>query len=516
MRLETLIDPLRTARLYGDPTVEIEGIAIDSRAVRPGELFVALPGTVTDGHRFLSDAARAGARAAVVARGFGERAADLFSAAVEVAEPKRVLSLLLNVFYGSPGAELDVIGVTGTNGKTTTTSLIRQLLERHGVDTGLIGTVEIAYGDVVEAATATTPDPVTLFRTLARMRETGMRAVVMEVSSHALDQGRTAGLPFCQAVFTNLTQDHLDYHGTMDAYRAAKGRLFHLLGGDFGLRRKNGARARAAVLNANDPASDDFARETVQPIVRYAVLRDGESAADRFMSGVDLVATDVVLGVRKTAFVLRSAAGEAHPVHLPLIGRHNVENALAAAASAHAYGIALASIARSLNAVTSVPGRLERIDCGQPFGVFVDYAHTPDGLKSVLAALRPITAGRLIAVFGAGGNRDPRKRPLMGAAVAEGADLLWVTSDNPRDEDPERIIADVLAGIPQAARARTASLTDRREAIGRAIQAAEAGDVVLIAGKGHETGQIIRGVVHPFDDRLEARRALEKAGYRCS
>ncbi|QZA33948.1 UDP-N-acetylmuramoyl-L-alanyl-D-glutamate--2,6-diaminopimelate ligase [Hydrogenibacillus sp. N12] len=505
MRLVELVQTLPFARLFGAGETAVDGVAIDSRRVRPGDLFVALPGTRADGHAFLAEAAAAGARAAVVARGYGEAAARTFLAAVEVAEPKRALPLILAAFYGQPADGLHLIGVTGTNGKTTTTALIRHVLEAAGVPTGLIGTVEVAYGDRREPAQATTPDPVALFATLRMMRAAGVRAVAMEVSSHALDQGRVAGLRFDQAVFTNLTQDHLDYHGTMEAYRAAKARLFQGLGFAGGV----------AVLNADDPAASFFAGETVRPVVRYGLLRDGERPEERFRSGVDVLAAGVRLDRTGSSWTLLAADGRSAPVEMRLIGRHNVENALAAAASALAFGLDVGTIAEGLRTAAPVAGRLERIDCGQPFSVFVDYAHTPDGIRQVLAAVRPF-ARRLIVVFGAGGNRDAAKRPLMGRAAAEGADALVVTSDNPRDEDPEAIIRDILAGIPAEARERTIVEVDRRRAIERAVALAEAGDVVVIAGKGHETGQIVRGTVHPFDDRVEARRALEGGGFRCS
>ena len=482
MRLSELLvraDPDRSPSLAGDPVVR--GIRNDSRAVRPGDLFVALRGLAADGADYVGDALRRGAVAV-----FSERRLSLPPSIPLVVDPRgrRAVARLAAAFHREPATRLRCVGVTGTNGKTTTTWIVRRLLEASGVRTALVGTIGHDVGDAEERATRTTPDAVELQELLARAVENGHEAAAMEVSSHALTQDRVHGIPFDAAVFTNLTRDHLDYHGTMEEYAAAKGRLFA------GLRR-----GAVAVLNADDPASARYAKATPARVVRY-----GLRAAD-----ADVTARDVAAGTSGSFFRLVWPDGEL-AIETPLVGLYNVANALAAAATARALGCSDHAIREGLRALPPVPGRLERVDAGQPFLVVVDYAHTPDALANVLRALRPIARRRVLALFGCGGDRDRGKRPEMARAAGEGADFVVVTSDNPRTEDPSRILADVVPGLPAGCDHRV--VEDRREAIAEILRRAEPGDVVLLAGKGHETYQILRDATIPFDDRRVAWELL--------
>jgi UDP-N-acetylmuramoyl-L-alanyl-D-glutamate--2,6-diaminopimelate ligase len=396
-------------------------------------------------------------------------------------------ALVADAFYGHPSRRMDMVGVTGTNGKTTTTWMLRAMLAMDGRSTGLVGTLGAWIGARHEPLAHTTPDALQLQRLLARMVDENLSTCVMEVSSHALVQRRVHGIAFDVGVFTNVTPDHLDYHGTMEAYAAAKGRLFEELPED-----------STAVLNASDPASRVYRLSTAARVLSYGidVPCDVRAVVQR------LDADGTRLGVSAPDF------GLSLDVSTRLVGRHNVQNALAATASALALGLPPAAIATGLESLPAVPGRLEPVLCGQDFRVIVDYAHTPDALEKVLELLRPLTAGRLSVVFGCGGDRDRSKRPLMGRAVAAAADRLYVTSDNPRSEDPEAILDEIVAGIPPARRADIVRLADRRAAIQRACAEAQGGDIVLIAGKGHETTQTIGAEVLPFDDRAVAKEVL--------
>ncbi len=517
MRLSSLIDALPeeltaektgAAGAAGDPT--IRGIRDDSRKVAPGDLFVALRGSNSDGHDYLARAVELGAAALLVEASPTESISGDVPT-IRVADTRRALAPIAVQFFGRPADELDLIGVTGTNGKTSTTYLVESMLNEAGERTGLIGTVEIRYADVREVAVNTTPESLDLQRTLRAMRNERIDVAVMEVSSHGLELGRVAGCAFRVAAFTNLSQDHLDFHGSMDAYLASKARLF----------RDHLADDAVAVVNIDDPAAArliDVARAAGAQILR--VGRGTDAAAE-----LRLVESDIRLeGTRAT---LEDASGR-FEIELPLLGDFNLENLLVAVGIARARGIAPSSIARGARHCPQVPGRMERVvgpGRDEPT-VLVDYAHTPDAVEKLLRAVRPLCRGRLIAVFGCGGDRDRAKRPLMAQAAAKFADLAIATSDNPRTEDPGVILRDVEAGLggltkvapaslfatsPYAdseSPARYATIVDRREAIDAAIAGASARDTVVLAGKGHEDYQIVGREKFPFDDREEARRAL--------
>jgi UDP-N-acetylmuramoyl-L-alanyl-D-glutamate--2,6-diaminopimelate ligase len=492
MLLKDFADLLISARLAGSGETVVEGLATDSRKVRAGDLFVCIPGFKTDGHQYAEAAASNGASALVV-----ERVLDVPLPQLVVKDSRHALAVLAAHFYRYPSREMRMIGVTGTNGKTTTTSLIERILHDAGKGAGLIGTIRIRYGDKTIPADGTTPDALELQRLLRAMADEGTEYCAMEVSSHALDQGRVKGCDFKIAVFTNLTQDHLDYHETMDRYKSAKGLLFARLGNEFfadPLQRK------FAVLNADDPAADDFAALTAAETITYGI--------ERF---ADIMASDIQVTPQGTRYRL-TAFSESMEVETPLIGKFNVYNTLAAVAVGLIEGIPLSSVVRSLKSVTGVEGRLEPVIAGQDFSVVVDYAHTPDGLENVLRTLKEIARKRLICVFGCGGDRDRAKRPIMGRIAAEYADYIVLTSDNPRTEDPERILDEIEQGLQEAGvpSGRYERMADRKLAIQKAVEMASCDDVVLIAGKGHETYQIIGGQTYPFDDRLIALEAIRR------
>ncbi len=486
MELLADIGPVETA---GNMDAEITGVQSDSRRVRRGDLFVAVRGEKADGCQFISDAISAGAAAVVCEETAG---ATLSVPHVRVSNARAALALLADCFHGRPSLRLKMAGVTGTNGKTTTSFLAASILEAAGIPTGVVGTVSYRFGSRELPAPNTTPGADELQELLAQMLQAGMKAVVMEASSHALTQHRTDGVAWDVAAFTNLTQDHLDYHKTMEAYFEAKKSLFLQLG--------TGGKKASAVLNRDDPRFEDL-RQAAPAGVR--ILSYG------FSPEADLRAEGSEATIRGCRFTLIDG-GNRMEVSTPLCGAHNVSNSLAAAAMAMALGADLAAVARGIAAVASVPGRLQPVEipAGPPrFSVFVDYAHTEDALRRVLGTLRPLTRGRLIAVFGCGGGRDRLKRPLMGRAVGELSDFSIVTSDNPRFEEPSAIVQEIVAGLGTRKNFRVT--LDRREAIRGALAMAGDGDVVLLAGKGHETYQEIAGIRMPFDDRLVAREILE-------
>ena len=486
----TLLAALPDKTVLGSLPPTITGIAYDSRKVAPGELFVAVSGLKQDGRRFAADAVGRGA-AAVVLEG-ADVLAGSATARVIVPSSREALARLADAYFGHPSRALTVVGITGTNGKTTTSFLVDALLRAGGHPTGLVGTIEYRIGAETLPAGQTTPEAVELQSLLARMVERGVRAVGMEVSSHALALSRVDGIEFDVAVFTNLTQDHLDFHLTLDAYREAKARLFRLLAAGTKPR-------RVAVVNADDAAGAAMVAGLDVPTLGFGLGRAAAVRPRRFASGMD--------GIRMEA---ETPAGTIDIVSA-LVGEHNVMNLLGAVAVGLALDMDRSAIARALSAVTAVPGRFERVEAGQPFLVAVDYAHTPDALDRVLTTARKLLTGdgRLAVVFGCGGDRDRGKRPLMGAIAARLADRVWVTSDNPRSERPAAIIAEIVEGIPPAAgRDRHATMPDRKAAIRAALEWARAGDVVVIAGKGHETYQIIGSEVLAFDDRAQARAVL--------
>ncbi len=455
--------------VIGDPGTEVLGLTMDSRQVGPGSLFACVPGQNRDGHEFAAAAVAGGATAVLC-----ERPLDLAAPQVVVTSVRRALGPVADAINAHPSRHLTVAGVTGTNGKTTTCALLQGAFEAGGWRTATIGTL---------THPRTTPEAPDLHGLMAGWRQAGGDAITMEVSSHALVQHRVDAVSFAAAVFTNLTPEHLDYHHTMDDYFEAKAMLF------------TRDRVRLAVVNRADP----WGRRLLERLDRLRVPFETFAPGD---------AADVELAPRRSRFMW---AGQ--QVTINLGGRFNLANAVAAATCARALGIDPADIATGLAAVTGVRGRFEPVEAGQPFTVLIDYAHTPDGLAQALRGARELTSGRLLIVFGAGGDRDHDKRPLMGAAATELADVAVVTSDNPRSEDPDAIIAAILAGVPlddHKARSKLIVEPDRAAAIAIALGAARPGDVVLIAGKGHEPGQEIAGEIRPFDDAAVARACLER------
>ncbi|MGD1277995.1 MAG: UDP-N-acetylmuramoyl-L-alanyl-D-glutamate--2,6-diaminopimelate ligase [Tepidisphaeraceae bacterium] len=468
----------------GIPDVQIGGICDDSRLARAGDLFIARPGTKTEGSKFISQACQRGAVAVVTAAPL----ADCPLPQVCAANVARAGAELAHIFHARPSQALRVVAVTGTNGKTTTAYLVRHLLNRCGQRCGLIGTVEIDDGTRVREATLTTPGAVQIAGLLAAMRDSGCRACAMEASSHALHQDRVLGVKFAAAAFTNLSGDHLDYHGTMDDYAAAKARLFEML-----------EESAVGVINADDARSARMIRDCRARIVRFG-----------FGPEADYRAAGVKLGAEASRFVLQNRGGEAW-VELGLIGRHNIANALTAAALVgEAFGLSVQQIAAGLKDARGAPGRLQAVRAGQGFAVLVDYAHTDDALENVLSALRAVTRGRLRLLFGCGGDRDRTKRPRMARAAAKLADAVYVTSDNPRTENPAAIVDEIVAGFPRDGIKPVYIEVDRRKAIEKILGDAQSGDVVLLAGKGHENYQIIGTTKHHFDDVEEAIKVLQK------
>jgi UDP-N-acetylmuramoyl-L-alanyl-D-glutamate--2,6-diaminopimelate ligase len=492
----TLSEALRGAdvlrHIGGD--VLVSGVEYDSRRVVPGSLFVAMGGETTDGNRYVEQAVARGAVAVVTdsAAAYDATAnGPLEVALAEVPHGRRALATIAANVFAHPERKIRLSGVTGTNGKTTTAYLLEQLLRAAGRSTALVGTIEYRIADEVRPAPHTTPESRDLLALLAEGVDCGVTEAVMEVSSHALEQGRVWGIPYDVAIFTNLTQDHLDFHGTMEAYFAAKRKLF------------DGSQApppRVAVLNAEDDTQAALA-ETAQS-AGSAIWSYGATRGD-------FHARDIAMRPNGMSLILVSPYGEA-PIDVAVTGRVNVLNVLAASAAALARGVPLDAIAETARKLRPVPGRFEAVDAGQPFTVVVDYAHTDDALRNVLALARDLVSanrGRILTVFGCGGDRDRTKRPRMGRAAAEASEIIVVTSDNPRSEEPRAIIDEILpgtAGMPATVEVEP----DRSKAIALAMSKARAGDIVVIAGKGHEKTQTIGKQVLPFDDVAVARQAL--------
>ncbi|QCT02235.1 UDP-N-acetylmuramyl-tripeptide synthetase [Paenibacillus algicola] len=490
MKLKELMDVLAAAAIAGDGDTEITGLSCDSRQVKAGDLFICLPGYEKDGHNYAAEALERGAVALLV-----NRQLDIPVTQVVVKDCRFALAALADAFYQQPSHGMTLIGVTGTNGKTTTTCLIHQIMNDHGVETGMIGTLRMSFGGVSYPVSRTTPGALELQRSLSEMAQSGVQLCVMEVSSHALEQGRVKGTDFRTAVFTNLTQDHLDYHASLEQYRAAKGLFFSRLGNAFS---KDPKRRKYAVMNVDDPSSEVYAKLTSAEVITYGIDREA-----------DVRAVNISVSAQGTFFRAETFRGQVD-VQLKMVGRFNVYNALAAIAAALLEGVPLESIAASLMKMQGVEGRVEPVTEGQPFAVIVDYAHTPDGLDNVLRTMKEIAQQRILTVFGCGGDRDRSKRPVMGRIAAQWSDQIIITSDNPRSENPAQILQDIEAGlkaegIPQE---RYELIEDRRDAIKKAIEMASPGDVVLIAGKGHETYQLIRNQVLDFDDRIVAKEAI--------
>jgi UDP-N-acetylmuramoyl-L-alanyl-D-glutamate--2,6-diaminopimelate ligase len=495
MKFRDILRNVDTLTTSGD--AEITGITYDSRKVKPGFLFLAMRGESSDGNRFVGAALRAGASGVLTDSEITVAPGNI--AIARVAHGRRALAKVSANFYGRPADHLKLTGVTGTNGKTTTTFLIEHILRSAGRSVAMIGTIEYHVAGRVLAAPHTTPESLELNATFAEAVQAGAMEAVMEVSSHALEQGRVYGLHYAVAVFTNLTRDHLDYHQSMEAYFAAKAKLFQ---GD------GAAPPVIAVINEDDEYGSklrDIAQESGSAVIGYG------------LHAARATAENIVYSPIGTRFKLR-LGDETIGCESRLIGEINVYNVVAASAAAYARGCSLDQIRDAIASFTRVPGRFERIDCGQPFIVVVDYAHTDDALRNLTRIARQLLAqqksgGRIITLFGCGGDRDRAKRPLMARAAGEGSDFVVLTSDNPRSEDPQAIIADALPGLAQTGSRHVVEL-DRRKAIAIAISEAGPGDIVLIAGKGHEKYQITREGTFPFDDVQVAREALAQAGYQ--
>ncbi|HET7909872.1 MAG TPA: UDP-N-acetylmuramoyl-L-alanyl-D-glutamate--2,6-diaminopimelate ligase [Nitrospira sp.] len=469
----------------------VTAVTDDSREIASGYLFIAVKGERVDGHRYVAQAIEGGAVAIV-----GQESVDHKSLPfIKVADSRKALGLIAARFHGDPSLRLSMIGVTGTNGKTTTTYLSKALLEGIGRQVGLIGTVAYEIGGEIIPASHTTPGALELQRLLAKMSNAQIDSVVMEVSSHALAMERTAGCEYDAAVFTNLTQDHLDYHRTMDEYFNAKLRLFTTLG----LGKKTGQRA---IVNMDDPRGAQVRAACRVPVWAFALK-----------SRADLQAQDVQLSMNGTRFTAVTPAGN-FTIESRLVGEHNVYNLLGAIGVALHAGATCQQIQQAVVALTNVPGRFERVSAGQNFTVVVDYAHTEDALVRLLSAAHALKTNRIITVFGCGGDRDRGKRPKMGRAAVEYSDVVVLTSDNPRTEDPLAILHEVEVGVREALQNRDHVeyhlIADRREAIMAAVRLARAGDIVLIAGKGHEDYQILGSKKVHFDDREVAREAIQK------
>jgi len=508
VRLADLFRDVEGFRIVGDPSLDVSSLSYRSSTVGPGHLFFCVPGFVRDGHEFASEAVSRGAVALCVER---ELAASI--AQVIVPSVRWAMGPVASSLYEHPSARLPTIGITGTNGKTTTAFLTAFLFAEGGRRAGLLGTVERRMGGVVFPAERTTPEPIDIQQDLAFMVDAGDQAAVMEVSSHALDLGRVAGISFAAVAFTNLTQDHLDYHGTIDAYFAAKSRLF--------LEPRFAKNRPVSVVNVDDP----FGRLLAERLPPDRLLTvscgdvEGVHTPDLELLGLVTDASGIhgTLAVRGRALAAAMRAqgrpitrGEEleRPLRSTLLGRYNAENVLVALAIGVGLGLDLDMMVDCLARFPGVPGRLERVDGSAPFTVVVDYAHTPDSVENVLRMARGVATGRLVTVVGCGGDRDRGKRPLMGRAAEQLSDILVVTSDNPRSERPEAIIADIVAGLEHPTDAVVE--VDRRAAIDYSLRAARAGDIVLILGKGHEGGQEFADRVVPFDDRLVAREILEE------
>jgi UDP-N-acetylmuramoyl-L-alanyl-D-glutamate--2,6-diaminopimelate ligase len=496
MRFEELLSGAEVVRRAG-PNAQVGGVEYDSRRVRPGSLFLAMQGETTDGNRYIGKAVEQGAAAvvtdsAVVFAETAKRYSGIAVAEVPAGGGRRAMASIAANFFGRPERKLKLTGITGTNGKTTTTFLLDAMLNAGGRKTVLMGTIENHVAGKVRPAPHTTPESRDLLALLREGVEAGATEAVMEVSSHALAQGRVHGLPYDVAIFTNLTQDHLDYHGTMENYFAAKRALFD---GELG------APPRIAVINIEDAHGRELAG-----IARRA----GAEVSSYGLQAGDFRAEAAEMGASGMRLRLIAPAGEAR-LQTRLTGKVNLYNLLAAAGAAAGRGLSLEQIAEGAEALACVPGRFQTVDAGQPFTVVVDYAHTDDALRNLTALAREFVAGkgRVITLFGCGGDRDRAKRPKMGRAAGEGSDFVVLTSDNPRSEDPEAIMADALPGL-LATGTNFVAEPDRARAIGLAIEASRAGDIVLIAGKGHEKEQILRHGTIPFDDAKVAEAAIRE------
>ncbi|WP_312469197.1 UDP-N-acetylmuramoyl-L-alanyl-D-glutamate--2,6-diaminopimelate ligase [Neobacillus sp.] len=484
MKLQELLKSLHPIVPFKGENPEITSIENDNRKVQKGSLFICIKGYTVDGHDFAGAAVEKGA-AAIIA----ERPLFLDVPVVLVKDTTRAMAVLADTFYEQPTKKLHLIGITGTNGKTTTSHLIEKIFADAGEKTGLIGTMYTKIADRIMETKNTTPESLTLQKNFRQMVDAGVGLAVMEVSSHALDQGRVHGCDYDVAVFTNLTQDHLDYHKTMAEYQRAKSLLFAQLGNTF-----DNNKSKFAVLNADDPASDMFRRSTAAHVITYGI---DEKA--------DIQAKNIHMTPKGTNFDLVIEA-VSYPIHMQFLGKFSVYNVLASIAAALVSGIGINEIITSIESVEGVAGRFELVNAGQDYTVIVDYAHTPDSLENVLKTIQHFATKRVFVVVGCGGDRDRTKRPLMARIACSLATDPIFTSDNPRSEDPLAILKDMEAGVEGES---YQVIPDRKAAINMAVRQASVGDVILIAGKGHETYQIIGDIVHEFDDRLVVREAIE-------
>ena len=482
MKLSTLVHHLGSMGTYNLCDIEITGITNDSRKVRPGYLYVAIKGYKADGHNFIKKSIECGAQAIVSE----ERSSlDTNIPQIIVRDTRKALSSLSCCFYNNPSQKINLVGVTGTNGKTTTTFLTKSVIEKAGYETGLIGTINYQIGKKVITAKETTPESVELQRLISEMVAAKMKFAVMEVSSHSAIQHRIENINFKTAVFTNITTEHMDYHKTFPNYMNAKAELF-----------KNLRKDSFAVLNADDEFSEYFADRTNAKIIWYGIKNDADIKAEIYKEST----RDVMIKL--------SCFGREVDMKIPFVGLHNVYNALASVASAISLGFELDTIKSGIETASTVPGRLENVPCDRGFKVVIDYAHTPHALETVLHALKNLIKGRLLLVFGCGGDRDKEKRPQMGRIADEKSDIFWLTNDNPRSEDPLAIIDDIKAGITSGQSFHIQ--TNRYKAIEEALSEAKDDDLIIIAGKGHEKYQIIKDTIVPFDDREVVKKILSK------
>lgn len=482
MKLSGLCSCLKEHHLYDFVEKEVYGITHNSRKVNRGYMFVAIKGHKLDGHDFIPDAMKNGATALVV-----EKKTEIRPRIPQIVvhDTRKALALLSNYFYGEPSSKMTVIGITGTNGKTTTSYLAKSIIEASGRKAGLIGTIQYQIGDRVIQAQETTPESVDIQGYLSEMLGSGLKYAVLEASSHALSQRRLDGIRFRSAIFTNLSIEHLDYHENIKNYRAEKLKLV------------KGLSAEAfSILNADHNASKHFAECTKSQVIWYGIRRKKAEVTAEIMN----------MNADTTQFLLNSPWGKS-TINLKLVGKHNVYNALAAAANGLALGFGMETVKSGLESLNGVQGRLEKIEHGQDFHVYIDFAHTHQALQIVLNTLRETTKGRILLVFGCGGDRDRKKRPKMGHIAEKYSDIFWLTSDNPRSEDPLEIIYEIQKGIRQNASCRV--VPDRKIAIQEAVMEAKKDDTVIIAGKGHEQYQILKNNVIPFDDREVVRQALQ-------
>ncbi len=489
-KLSQLIQGFPVLNVVGALEKEITSIAFDSRKVKPGSLFVAIPGLKQDGGRFIQDAMQRGALAFIT-----ELPADKLNkldlttkgqTAICVDDSRRALAWVSAEHYEHPSKKMNLVGITGTNGKTTLTYILEKMYQMRGGETGVIGTINYRYGDFQAPASVTTPESLDINRMLADMAEQGVKDCFLEVSSHSLALSRVAELQFSLGIFTNLSRDHLDYHIDMEDYKNTKKKLFQ------------NTVMEQQVINIDDPAGKEIVHETDRPTLTTGI--------DQM---ADIRAENCNLSEAGSQFTLKTPSGSLE-VQTLLLGRHNIYNLLSGAAAAHAQGFSLNEIQKGLQAISHIPGRFERVDCGQNFSVVVDYAHTHEALTNVLTAAKALTEKKIIVVFGCGGDRDRGKRKEMGRVALESSDYAVITSDNPRTEDPERIIKDILKGVPSLSRESQdyIVLSDRKQAIEHAIENARSGDLILIAGKGHENYQILNTETIHFDDKEIATDAI--------